>query len=65
MFPLKIHTKAHTLLTSSKQTKIQWARNYGGLKDKDRIFTNLYGEHDFGLEGALKRVHKDLLWFHK
>eukprot|EP01117_Protostelium_nocturnum_P010605 TRINITY_DN3812_c0_g1_i1.p1 TRINITY_DN3812_c0_g1~~TRINITY_DN3812_c0_g1_i1.p1 ORF type:complete len:473 (+),score=119.56 TRINITY_DN3812_c0_g1_i1:195-1613(+) len=31
-------------------------RNYsGGLKDKDRIFTNLYGEHDFGLDGALKR----------
>ena len=31
-------------------------RSYGGLKDKDRIFTNLYGEQDFGLQGALKRV---------
>jgi len=30
-------------------------RVYGGLKDSDRIFTNLYGEHDFGLEGAKKR----------
>eukprot|EP01118_Nematostelium_gracile_P011019 TRINITY_DN3873_c0_g2_i2.p1 TRINITY_DN3873_c0_g2~~TRINITY_DN3873_c0_g2_i2.p1 ORF type:complete len:500 (+),score=152.63 TRINITY_DN3873_c0_g2_i2:116-1615(+) len=30
-------------------------RSYGNLKDKDRIFTNLYGEHDFGLQGALKR----------
>jgi len=30
-------------------------RTHGGLKDKDRIFTNLYGEHDFGLQGALKR----------
>ncbi|KAI8870614.1 NADH dehydrogenase flavoprotein 1 [Ramicandelaber brevisporus] len=30
-------------------------RSYGGLKDEDRIFTNLYGRHDFGLEGAKKR----------
>ncbi len=25
------------------------------LADKDRIFTNLYGLHDWGLEGAKKR----------
>jgi NADH dehydrogenase (ubiquinone) flavoprotein 1 len=25
------------------------------LRDSDRIFTNLYGKHDFGLSGALKR----------
>ena len=25
------------------------------LEDKDRIFTNLYGQGDFGLEGAKKR----------
>ncbi|MGH6618338.1 MAG: NADH-quinone oxidoreductase subunit F, partial [Alphaproteobacteria bacterium] len=25
------------------------------LQDKDRIFTNLYGLHDFGLEGARRR----------
>ncbi|KAJ2558358.1 NADH dehydrogenase [ubiquinone] flavoprotein 1, mitochondrial [Coemansia sp. RSA 1933] len=31
------------------------ARKYGGLKDQDRIFTNLYGQHDFGLKGAMKR----------
>ncbi|KAJ2465258.1 NADH dehydrogenase [ubiquinone] flavoprotein 1, mitochondrial, partial [Coemansia sp. RSA 2320] len=31
------------------------ARVYGGLKDQDRIFTNLYGQHDFGLKGALQR----------
>ena len=30
-------------------------RTYGGLKDSDRIFTNLYGEGDWGIEGALKR----------
>lgn len=25
------------------------------LSDKDRIFTNLYGEHDWGVDGALQR----------
>eukprot|EP01114_Cavostelium_apophysatum_P003688 TRINITY_DN1380_c0_g1_i1.p1 TRINITY_DN1380_c0_g1~~TRINITY_DN1380_c0_g1_i1.p1 ORF type:complete len:503 (+),score=127.18 TRINITY_DN1380_c0_g1_i1:79-1587(+) len=30
-------------------------RKYGGMKDSDRIFTNLYGEFDYGLQGALKR----------
>jgi hypothetical protein len=29
---------------------------HGGLKDQDRIFTNLYNEHDRGLKGAMKRV---------
>lgn len=29
------------------------------LEDKDRIFTNIYGHHDWGLEGALKRGHWD------
>jgi NADH dehydrogenase (ubiquinone) flavoprotein 1 len=27
-------------------------RRYGGLKDQDRIFTNAYCRHDFGLKGA-------------
>jgi NADH dehydrogenase (ubiquinone) flavoprotein 1 len=30
-------------------------RTYGGLKDSDRIFTNLYGRHDWKLQGAMKR----------
>jgi len=30
--------------------------SYGGLKDEDRIFTNLYGRHDWKLKGALSRV---------
>jgi hypothetical protein len=30
-------------------------RTYGGLKDADRIFTNLYGKHDPLLKGAQKR----------
>ncbi|KAG1695761.1 NADH dehydrogenase [ubiquinone] flavoprotein 1, mitochondrial [Nymphon striatum] len=28
---------------------------FGGLKDEDRIFTNLYGRHDWRLKGALSR----------
>ena len=31
-------------------------RRYGGLKDEDRIFTNLYGEQDWRLKDAVKRV---------
>ena len=30
--------------------------SYGGLKDQDRIFTNLYRDQDPLLKGALKRV---------
>ncbi|KAI8923005.1 hypothetical protein BC831DRAFT_473408 [Entophlyctis helioformis] len=30
-------------------------RSYGNLSDSDRIFTNLYGRHDYRLAGALKR----------
>lgn len=28
---------------------------YGPLADQDRIFTNLYGRHDWRLKGAMKR----------
>ena len=35
-----------------KQTKTK----FGGLKDEDRIFTNLYGRHDWKLKGAMARV---------
>ncbi|OLY78814.1 NADH dehydrogenase [ubiquinone] flavoprotein 1, mitochondrial [Smittium mucronatum] len=37
------------------QTETPPTRTYGGLKDQDRIFTNLYGIHDFKLKGALSR----------
>lgn len=30
-------------------------RHYGGLKDQDRIFTNLFCKHDHGIKGALAR----------
>jgi hypothetical protein len=29
--------------------------SHGGLQDKDRIFTNIYGEHDIFINGAMKR----------
>jgi len=29
--------------------------SFGGLADQDRIFTNLYGEHDLSIRGAMKR----------
>jgi len=38
-----------------QQQQQQAQRQYGNLKDKDRIFTNLYGQNDFGINGALKR----------
>ncbi|KAJ1919661.1 NADH dehydrogenase [ubiquinone] flavoprotein 1, mitochondrial [Mycoemilia scoparia] len=41
--------------TESPNSNGQAPRQYGGLKDQDRIFTNLYGRHDFGLKGAMKR----------
>ena len=31
-------------------------KKHGGLKDSDRIFTNLYRDGDPFIEGALKRV---------
>eukprot|EP00054_Salpingoeca_dolichothecata_P014081 m.78943 g.78943 ORF g.78943 m.78943 type:complete len:468 (+) comp20811_c0_seq1:65-1468(+) len=30
-------------------------RAYGNLKDEDRVFQNLYGLHDWGIKGAVKR----------
>jgi len=30
-------------------------RTYGGLRDEDRIFKNLYGLHDWSLKGDMKR----------
>lgn len=42
------------------------AKIYGGLKDQDRIFTNLYGKGDWRLKGALSRGDwyktKELMW---
>jgi len=37
--------------STAPQTKTK----FGPLKDEDRIFTNLYGRHDWRVDGALKR----------
>lgn len=33
----------------------QTRTSFGGLPDQDRIFTNLYGRHDWRLKGAMAR----------
>nr|AAB03672.1 ndufv1 [Dictyostelium discoideum] len=48
-------TKVATFSTAQVQQAQENVRSYGGLKDKDRIFTNLYGEHDVYLKGAIAR----------
>lgn len=49
----------------------QTKTKFGPLADQDRIFTNLYGRHDWRLKGALKRgdwyktkeiLHKGTEW---
>lgn len=42
------------LSTTVGQRKLQ-KEKFGPLKDEDRIFTNLYGRHDWKLKGAISR----------
>jgi len=44
---------AHTFIARPFSAEV--GRVYGNLKDEDRIFTNLYGQHDPFLAGAEKR----------
>lgn len=44
------------LLSCECMHTYQPQRSYGNLKDEDRIFTNLYGRHDWKLKGAMSRV---------
>jgi len=41
--------------SASNHPPCQTKTKFGGLSDHDRIFTNLYGRHDWRLNGALKR----------
>ena len=58
--------RSHKLLFRHFSEEPALARVYGGLKDEDRIFTNLYGEQDWRLKDALKRGNwhrtKDILY---
>uniref|UniRef100_A0A3B3SB83 NADH dehydrogenase [ubiquinone] flavoprotein 1, mitochondrial n=2 Tax=Paramormyrops kingsleyae TaxID=1676925 RepID=A0A3B3SB83_9TELE len=44
-----------TRLNSTTQQGEPKKTKFGPLSDQDRIFTNLYGRHDWRLKGALKR----------
>ncbi|KFD48778.1 hypothetical protein M514_10333 [Trichuris suis] len=41
--------------SAAEQQPKQQKTTFGPLKDEDRIFTNLYGRHDWKLKGALSR----------
>ena len=47
---------AATAPAAAAQAAPKPPRSYGNLKDEDRIFTNLYGRHDWKLKGAMQRV---------
>ena len=54
----RLHAKSlfqPTATYATVQNTLYKHHSYGGLKDEDRIFTNLYSKHDFRLKGALKR----------
>lgn len=38
-----------------QQTQAPTKTHFGNLPDQDRVFTNLYGRHDWRLKGALQR----------
>lgn len=41
--------------SSNESTEKPKKTTFGPLKDEDRIFTNLYGRHDFRLKAAMQR----------
>lgn len=48
---IQIRSNATQVSAPPPQTKTK----FGNLSDEDRIFTNLYGRHDWRLKGAMKR----------
>ena len=51
---LNINNQKSCLLKRSLATTSAGAKTTFGLSDNDRIFTNLYGRHDFKLKGMNK-----------
>merc|ERR1712083_43644 len=47
-----VSSQATTVRHQSTETA---TKTYGPLKDQDRIFTNIYGRHDWRLKGAMAR----------
>ena len=55
--PRLVFSRMGLFASSNFSTEIKAEKtSYGGLKDQDRIFTNLYRDQDPLLKGALKRV---------
>mmetsp|Transcript_55861 Transcript_55861/g.132081 ORF Transcript_55861/g.132081 Transcript_55861/m.132081 type:complete len:458 (+) Transcript_55861:35-1408(+) len=50
---MRLSLGASRLATVS--TRAMTTRVYGGLKDQDRIFQNIFGEHDTSIQGAMRR----------
>lgn len=48
-----VRSSGHQALSTAADAPPE--RSYGGLKDEDRIFTNLYGQYDPFLKGARQR----------
>jgi NADH dehydrogenase (ubiquinone) flavoprotein 1 len=59
MLRLRVGSRAflgrHLSTAAPKPAEPVLTKVYGGLKDQDRIFTNLYGEHDWRIKSAMKR----------
>jgi NADH dehydrogenase (ubiquinone) flavoprotein 1 len=47
------NTKAASAKRSFATVQDTPVRRYGGLKDQDRIFTNVHSRHDHGIKGAM------------
>jgi hypothetical protein len=50
-----VHAAVEAPAKPKEEIKVKKTK-FGNLKDEDRIFTNLYGRHDWRLKGALARV---------
>ncbi|CAG2109686.1 unnamed protein product [Medioppia subpectinata] len=53
----ELSMRSHRCQSSSTQTSANTPQKtkFGPLEDSDRIFTNLYGRHDWKLSGAMRR----------
>lgn len=48
--------RCYSTATTTAATTTTAKKVFGGLKDQDRIFTNLYNDGDWTIKGALQRV---------
>ncbi len=56
-------SRCYSTATTATATATTAKKVHGGLKDQDRIFTNLYNDGDWTLKGALQRVCMFLHFF--